>query len=240
MSLQKIDPESEEFKLELQKTIQFTDKVIKQFPFEYNPDDEITQSVQFGLTRNKLIYGKRYCPCFFVTETKEDRICPCKPAIEKEIPTDGKCHCGIFCTPEYVQSQRTYEDAEAAAHSEEHGLSKEQAEVLLQQEQVDGEEIQSLLNAREKGHIDFKLIDVREWMENKAARIAGTDILAPTTSFYTLIEDLRQHKDTPVILYCHVGSRSAYCQQILKDMKFKHVGNLTHGIVSYHGDIEKG
>ncbi len=35
---------------------------------------------------------------------KEDnRICPCKPALETEIPEDGKCHCGIFCTPEHAK-----------------------------------------------------------------------------------------------------------------------------------------
>ena len=99
-TIKKVDPESEEFKAELAKTHVFTDKVLTQFGFVYNPDAEVNESVQFGLTRNKLIYGKRYCPCFFVTGNKEeDRICPCKPALEEEIPGDGKCHCGIFCTP---------------------------------------------------------------------------------------------------------------------------------------------
>ena len=66
-----------------------------------------------GLTRNKLMYGKRYCPCFIVEgETKEEkrklnRICPCKPALEKEIPEDGVCHCGIFCTKEFVEKTKT-------------------------------------------------------------------------------------------------------------------------------------
>ena len=91
-----VDPESIEFKNELKKTIKFTEKVLKQFDFVYNPDNEITKSIHFGLTRNNLIYNKRYCPCFFVTKTKEDRICPCKPALEEEIPKQGFCHCSIF------------------------------------------------------------------------------------------------------------------------------------------------
>ena len=62
--IKKIDPNSEEFQTELQKTVDFTDKVVKQFGFAYNPDSEITQSIQFGLTRNKLIYDKRYCLVF--------------------------------------------------------------------------------------------------------------------------------------------------------------------------------
>jgi len=24
--------------------------------------------------------------------------------LEKEIPEEGKCHCGIFCTPEFVKA----------------------------------------------------------------------------------------------------------------------------------------
>ena len=40
--IKKIDPNSEEFQTELQKTVDFTDKVVKQFGFAYNPDSEIT------------------------------------------------------------------------------------------------------------------------------------------------------------------------------------------------------
>ena len=67
------------------------------------------EGVTMGLARHKMIYGKRFCPCFMVLEDEngkhksaDDRICPCPPAIEKEIPEEGKCHCGIFCTPEYA------------------------------------------------------------------------------------------------------------------------------------------
>ena len=106
----KIDMNSPEFLKEQEKTKAFADKVCEQFGFTLNPDDGINESVVMGLTRNKLIYNKRYCPCFMVIgETKEEqreadnRICPCKPALEKEIPQEGRCHCGIFCTPEYAR-----------------------------------------------------------------------------------------------------------------------------------------
>ncbi|MCJ7765843.1 MAG: sulfurtransferase, partial [Thiovulaceae bacterium] len=82
MSTVKIDPESQEFKETLDKTIRFTDKVVKQFGWAYNPDPEINEGIQFGLTRNKMMHGKRYCPCFFVTGEADDRVCPCTPAIE--------------------------------------------------------------------------------------------------------------------------------------------------------------
>jgi len=60
MSTVKIDPESQEFKETLEKTIRFTDKVVAQFGWAYNPDAEINQGIQLGLTRNKLMHGKRY------------------------------------------------------------------------------------------------------------------------------------------------------------------------------------
>ena len=239
-AMKKVDPESPEFKEALEKTLKFTEKVVAQFGFVYHPDAEVTQSVQFGLTRNKLIYDKRYCPCFFVTGNKEeDRICPCKPALEEEIPTEGKCHCGIFCTPEYAAALKMEEDIEAAVHQHSRGLSKEECRLLLGKEQLDSSELEALLEARTLGMVDFKLVDVREWMEYKNVRIKGVDHLVPTTSFYESVKDLGD-KEMPIIVYCHVGSRSAYCQNMMKDMGYKHVGNLSYGIVSYQGETERG
>ncbi len=105
--LKQIDMSSPEFHEEMEKTKKFTDKVCKQFGWVYHPDEEVVESVTMGLARHRLLYGKRFCPCFMVIEengkhvSADNRICPCKPAIEKEIPEEGKCHCGIFCTPEF-------------------------------------------------------------------------------------------------------------------------------------------
>ncbi len=112
--MKQIDMNSEEFLTELEKTKKFTDKVNKQFGWVYNPNEDVNEGVIMGLARHKLLYGKRFCPCFMVVEDPEtgkhksadDRICPCKPAIEKEIPENGVCHCGIFCTPEYVEKHK--------------------------------------------------------------------------------------------------------------------------------------
>ncbi len=234
----KIDMQSEEFQTELEKTVRFTDKVVKQFGWNYNPDTEINEGIQLGLTRNKLMHGKRYCPCFFVTGNKEeDRICPCKPAIEKEIPEDGVCHCQIFCTPEFAAAKRAEESMEEAVHQHSRGLTKEECEVLLTKEQLDGDEVQALIEARDLGMIVFKLVDVREHMEWQMGHIKGADQLIPTSSFFDTLEKAKLSKDESIILYCHVGSRSSHCQRILHDMGYKHVGNLTYGIVSYGGEI---
>jgi ferredoxin-thioredoxin reductase catalytic subunit/rhodanese-related sulfurtransferase len=245
--IKKIDVNSDEFIAELEKTKKFTKKVCENFNLVYNPDDEINESVTFGLARNKMIYGKRFCPCFMVEEGEdgkprsvEDRICPCKPALEDEIPNKGVCHCGIFCTPEYAKHKETENKAEEVAHTHSRGLTKEECEELLSHPQLDGDEIESLLEARELGMIDFLLVDVREWMEWVQQRIVGTDYLVPTTSFYQALEQIEDKKDMPIILYCFTGSRSAYCQQVMLSMGYKHVSNFTRGIISYSGPVESG
>lgn len=243
----KIDMNSTEFLAELEKTEAFTNKVCEQFGFEYTPMDEVKESIQQGLTRNKIIYGKRYCPCFMVEgQTKEEqaaadnRLCPCTPALEVEIPTQGKCHCTIFCTPEHARELAQEEEVETAAHTHSRGLSQEECDVLMKKEQLDGDELEALLEARENGCVRFHLVDTREWMEWVANRIKGTDILIPTTSFHNAMAQLNGQEETPVIVYCYSGSRSAYCQRILQHMGFKSVLNLEHGIISFNGAVESG
>ena len=243
----KIDMNSQEFIDEQIKTKEFTDKVCASKGWVYNPIEDVNEGVIMGLTRNKLIYNKRYCPCFMVIgETKEEqraadnRICPCKPAIEHEIPDDGHCHCGIFCTPEYAKANAIEIKAEEVAHSHSRGLTQEECEVILKHSQLDGDEIESLLEARELGMVDFNLVDVREWMEWKQGRIAGTDYLIPTTSFYNQLGQIENQKEKPTIVYCFTGSRSAYCQEVLKDMGWKQVSNYRQGIIAYRGKIIKG
>lgn len=245
--IKKLDVNSDEFQTELEVTKQFTQKVCDQFGFVYNPEDDVNESVQQGLTRNKLIYGKRFCPCFMVVgETKEERknadnrICPCKPALEEEIPNDGKCRCGIFCTPEYAQSVAQETAIEEATHTHFRGLTKEECELLLDKENIDSDELESLLEAREAKVIEFNLVDVREWMEWVGARIVGTDYLVPTTSFYNALDQLNKQKEMPTVVYCHIGSRSAYCQRMMKDLGFAKVANLLHGIVGFKGEMTSG
>ena len=102
---------SQQFLTEFEKTKKFTDKVTKQFGWVYNPTEDVNEGVLMGLARHKILYGKRYCPCFMVEndenekpQSVDNRTCPCTPAIEHELPEIGKCHCGIFCTPEYAEN----------------------------------------------------------------------------------------------------------------------------------------
>ncbi len=245
MSMIKIDMNSPEFQAEMEKTIKFTDKVNAQFGWVYNPQEEVNEGVQMGLARNKMMYKKRFCPCFMVDTTGEkpksvdDRICPCKPAIEQEIPDNGVCHCGIFCTPEFAANKRIEMGMEEVVHTHSRGLTKEECKVLVSQSELDGDEVSALLEARDLGMVNFKLVDVREHMEWQMGHIDGADILIPTSSFFPSLEEAKLDKNENIILYCHVGSRSAHVARILTDSGFTKIGNLTHGIVSFGGEIKR-
>ena len=67
--------------------------------------------------------------------------------------------------------------------------------------------------------------------------IKGTDVLVPTSSFWPSLEEAKLQKDDDIIVYCHVGSRSAHVARILTDSGFSNVANATGGIVSYRGEI---
>jgi len=246
--MQQIDMNSDEFQAELEKTWTFVEKVNTQFGLVQNPNEEVNEGVAMGLARNKLIYGKQFCPCFMVIgETKEEqkaadnRICPCKPAIEKEIPEDGLCHCGIFCTPEYATAQAQHDEIEEVVHAHSKGLTKEQAEVLLQEEQLDGDELEALIEARKLEMIDFTLVDTREFMEFQMGHIIGTDKLVPTSQFYAKVEEeLADKKSEQIIVYCHSGSRSFQVQHAMKGLGFEKVGNLRPGIIGFSGETQRG
>jgi ferredoxin-thioredoxin reductase catalytic subunit/rhodanese-related sulfurtransferase len=237
-----VDINSPEFQQEFVKTEKFAHKVLKQFNWKFNPDEEVVERVLKGLTNNKLLYGKRFCPCFIVEErdgkyvSVDNRICPCPQAIEKEIPEEGICHCGIFCSPDYE-----------ASHTKEHqnieieGLSVGELERILEKEQILGEELEILLKAREAGLVKFYLIDIREPFEYKMMRIKGTDELLPISRVQYDLDKWMKYKDERIIIYCHVGSRSGYLQRALQQqLGFSKVGNLTYGIADYFGEVERG
>lgn len=134
--MQQLDMNSEEFKAELVKTEKFTDKVCESQGWVYSANEDVNEGVTLGLARHRLLFGKRFCPCFMVDpdesrpgkfKSSDDRICPCKPAIEKEIPETGICHCQIFCTPEHREEQIKEKEAKALAKEELKKVAEEEA-----------------------------------------------------------------------------------------------------------------
>ncbi|CAA6817333.1 MAG: Rubredoxin [uncultured Sulfurovum sp.] len=231
--MERVDVKSEAFQNELSKTWAFVEKVNKNFSWVPHPRSDVNEGIALGLTRQKLMYGKRYCPCFMVEgETKEaqkaakNRVCPCKPAIEVEIPRDGTCHCGIFCTQEYVDN---YSDNE----------NSDKLQALMSEEDMDSQTLEKLLTQRDDNEMAFRLIDVREEMENDEAFIIGTDLLLPTSTIHKEIKQLEASKDEFFVIYCHAGSRSAQVRDMMKGLGFNNVSSLEVGIKAYKGAIEK-
>ncbi len=76
------------------------------------------------------------------------------------------------------------------------------------------------------------LVDVREPNENADFNIGGTLLpLGEIRNYNTdVIDDL---KDKEVILYCRSGNRSGMATQILEQMGFSNVKNLTGGMLAW-------
>lgn len=63
-----------------------------------NENKDIADSTIEGLARNKLIHGKRFCPCRIPTgDAEADKIylCPCRDAAT-DIEAEGHCHCYLY------------------------------------------------------------------------------------------------------------------------------------------------
>ena len=60
---------------------------------------------------------------------------------------------------------------------------------------------------------DIILIDVREPYEHEEYNIGGTNI--PVTELPFRIEEVRQHGDQEIVLYCQSGNRSMLAQKLL-------------------------
>ena len=111
---------------------------------------------------------------------------------------------------------------------------------LLEKDDINSEELQILLEARDAGKVDFLLVDVREDMEYDMGHIKGVDMLKPTTAFQQWAQEFfNETQDKKVIFTCRTGSRSGQVQHVFK--QHGHTGVLNHfgGIVTYYGEIEK-
>jgi ferredoxin-thioredoxin reductase catalytic subunit len=76
-------------------------------PYVLNPHPDVVEGVLMGLARNRLRYGRFYCPCREVTgDPAEDRIniCPCRTH-RQDIAQGGSCECGLFMSPEFAARQ---------------------------------------------------------------------------------------------------------------------------------------
>lgn len=237
----KLDLTSKKFKDELKKTEDFAQEVCTTMGFFSNPNEEINNRIYTGLTRNKILHGKRYCPCFIVLgnteqekEISDNRVCPCSPAIKEEIPQKGKCNCGIFCSSKYLNNYNQIKKEEDVLL-----FSKQNLKTIMTKNEITGKELLFLLDSRKNGLLKFILIDVREEEEYISNRIVGVDYLVPTSNLYAKINVMEINKKENIIVQCHSGGRSSQVQSIMRKMGYEKVINLAGGISSYPGETEK-
>ena len=91
------------------------------------------------------------------------------------------------------------------------------------------------LAARMKSDNAPILIDVREPHEHDYARIEGAQ-LKPLGDIYTWVQELDRERE--YVIHCHTGRRSAYAAQVLRQMGFKKVKNLTGGIDAWSAQVD--
>ena len=115
-------------------------------------------------------------------------------------------------------------------------ISKDFTEIL-NKEEINGEELQLLISAREKQLVEFILVDVREKEEYEEKRIVGVDYLIPSLNFAEKRELLANAKQKTIIMQFRSGIRSYHTQQTLKDLGYKSVINLKGGILAFPGKV---
>ncbi len=93
------------------------------------------------------------------------------------------------------------------------------------------QELKELRDGR-KPHL---LLDVREPSEYAASRIDGAKLL-PLAELPGRFGELP--KDTPIIVPCHHGGRSAQAVSFLQEAGFADVKNLSGGIDAWSADID--
>jgi adenylyltransferase/sulfurtransferase len=98
-------------------------------------------------------------------------------------------------------------------------------------------DLEHMLKEREEGSRDFVLVDVREPNEYEINKIPGS-VLIPKGDFLngTAFEQLSQ--ETPVVLHCKSGVRSAEALAVLKGAGYSDAVHVGGGVVAWVNQID--
>lgn len=84
---------------------------------------------------------------------------------------------------------------------------------------------------------DLLIIDVRRFSEYKTGKIHNA-INIPVEELEWEIEDLKEHKDEPILVYCKAGHKSALACEMLREEGFTNLYNLGQGVLGFDGELE--
>jgi rhodanese-related sulfurtransferase len=94
-------------------------------------------------------------------------------------------------------------------------------------EDIRVQELKSKMDAKE----ELVLLDVRESNERAEFNIGGEFI--PIGSLMGRMEELEQHKEDEIVVYCRSGNRSGLAKEFMEKAGFKNVRNLLGGMMSW-------
>src|SRR5690606_38286058 len=80
-----------------------------------------------------------------------------------------------------------------------------------------------------------QLIDIREPWEAAIASIPGSQLI-PLSQLAASLDQLSS--DTPVVLYCHTGVRSAHALMMLERLGVTNASHLVGGIAAYTEHVD--
>ena len=76
-----------------------------------------------------------------------------------------------------------------------------------------------------------------QYSEYKAGKIPKA-INIPVQELEWEIEELKEHIDKPILIYCKAGHKSALACEMLKEEGFTNLYNLGQGLLGYDGKVE--
>lgn len=84
---------------------------------------------------------------------------------------------------------------------------------------------------------EFILIDVREEYEHEEFNVGGK--LIPLGEVMHAVDELEEHQEAEIVVYCRSGNRSAMAQEILEQHGFSNVRNLEGGMLAWEEVFKK-
>ena len=84
---------------------------------------------------------------------------------------------------------------------------------------------------------DMVLLDCRSVHEHALARIDGAK-LVPMDEIAARLEELREHEDQMIVVYCHRGGRSMKVTMAMRRYGFPNVKSMTGGIHRWSQEID--
>jgi rhodanese-related sulfurtransferase len=92
---------------------------------------------------------------------------------------------------------------------------------------------------RQEADEDVVLVDCREPEEFAICTIAGA-MLLPMSGIAERVGELSGAKDRPIVVYCHLGGRSARVAAWLREQGFPQAQSMAGGIDLWAAEIEPG